>query len=152
MRRSGRDVQAAQFGPEFKPELFGQPVRDGYEVLETYDMFRDGVIDAKDAVFADLRIWRDLNQNGVTDTGELQTLTQAGITSIALIRSDVTGTTQGNDRGFQGSFTRANGSSGTAETVYFGADGRDSRPEPASGFRPATGVEKLPHSMSLPSH
>ncbi len=51
-------------------ELFGQPARDGYEVLETYDTFADGVIDAKDATFARLRIWRDLDQDGVTDTGE----------------------------------------------------------------------------------
>ncbi len=52
-------------------ELFGQPARDGYEVLETYDTFADGVIDAKDAAFARLRIWRDLDQNGATDAGEL---------------------------------------------------------------------------------
>ena len=52
-------------------ELFGQPARDGYEVLETYDTFADGVIDAKDAAFARLRIWRDLDQDGVTDAGEL---------------------------------------------------------------------------------
>ncbi|MFY8038316.1 MAG: hypothetical protein ACOVN4_01440 [Bosea sp. (in: a-proteobacteria)] len=51
-------------------ELFGQPARDGYEVLETYDTFADGVIDAKVATFARLRIWRDLDPDGVTDTGE----------------------------------------------------------------------------------
>jgi hypothetical protein len=35
------------------------------------DTFADGVIDAKDAAFARLRIWRDLEQNGATDAGEL---------------------------------------------------------------------------------
>jgi hypothetical protein len=57
-------------------ELFGQPARDGYEVLETYDTFADGVIDAKDAAFARLRIWRDLDQDGITDAGELSMAAQ----------------------------------------------------------------------------
>lgn len=39
-------------------------------MLETYDTFADGVIDAKDAAFGTLRIWRDLDQDGVTDAGE----------------------------------------------------------------------------------
>jgi len=115
-------------------ELFGQPARDGYEVLETYDTFADGVIDAKDAAFARLRIWRDLDQDGVTDAGELKTLTESGITSIALTRTDVTGTNQGNDRGFPGGFTRANGTTGTAETIYFATDRRDTRVDPTPNF------------------
>jgi hypothetical protein len=125
-------------------ELFGQPVRDGYEVLETYDTFQDGVIDAKDAAFARLRIWRELDQDGVTDAGELKTLTESGITSISLTRTDVTGTNQGHDRGFQGGFTRANGTTGTAETIYFATDRRDTRVDPTPGFTLAAGVDKLP--------
>jgi hypothetical protein len=125
-------------------ELFGQPARDGYEVLETYDTFADGVIDAKDATFARLRIWRDLDQDGVTDAGELKTLTESGITSISLTRTDVTGTNQGNDRGFQGGFTRTNGTTGIAETIYFATDRRDTRVDPTPGFTLAAGVDKLP--------
>ncbi|WNJ88715.1 hypothetical protein [Bosea sp. 685] len=103
-------------------ELFGTPSRDGYEVLETYDTYRDGVIDAKDAIFADLKIWRDLDSDGITDAGELQTLAEAGITSISLTRTDVQGTNAGHDRGFAGSFTRADGTTGSAETIYFQTD------------------------------
>jgi hypothetical protein len=125
-------------------ELFGQPSRDGYEVLETYDTFADGVIDAKDAAFARLRIWRDLDQDGVTDAGELKTLTESGITSISLTRTDVTGTNQGHDRGFQGGFTRTNGTTGTAETIYFATDRRDTRVDPTPGFTLVAGVDKLP--------
>ena len=110
-------------------ELFGQPARDGYEVLETYDTFADGVIDAKDAAFARLRIWRDLDQDGITDAGELKTLPESGITSISLTRTDVTGTNQGHASGydflgFQGGFTRTKG---TAETIHFTTDQRDTR-------------------------
>jgi hypothetical protein len=83
------------------------------------DSFADGVIDAKDEVFARLRIWRDLDQDGITDVGELQTLTEAGITSILLTRTDVRGQNQGHDRGFQGNFTRTNGPTDTLETIDF---------------------------------
>jgi hypothetical protein len=95
-------------------KLFSQPLRDGYEVLETYDKYADGVIDAKDEVFTSLRVWRDPDQDGITD---------AGITSVLLIRTNVTGTNQGHDRGFQGGFTRTNGTQITAETIRFQTDG-----------------------------
>ena len=48
-------------------ELFGSPTQDGFAVLETLDSNHDGRIDARDAQFAKLRVWRDLNQNGVSD-------------------------------------------------------------------------------------
>ncbi len=44
----------------------------------------DGVFDAKDAAYANLRIWRDLNQDGVSQADELQTLAQTGVQSIKL--------------------------------------------------------------------
>lgn len=73
-------------------ELFGSPTQDGFAVLETLDTNQDGVIDQNDARFGELRVWRDLNQNGVTDAGELQTLAEAGLASISLSRTDVTRT------------------------------------------------------------
>jgi hypothetical protein len=63
-------------------ELFGSATQDGFAVLETFDDNHDGKIDAADAVFADLKVWRDLNQNGVSEAGELFTLGQLGIQSI----------------------------------------------------------------------
>jgi hypothetical protein len=55
-----------------------------------------------------------------------KTLPESGITSIALTRTDVTGTNQGHASGhdflgFQGGFTCANGTTGTAEMIYFAA-------------------------------
>ena len=50
----------------------------------------DGKFDAKDAQYANLRIWRDLNQDGINQAGELQTLGALGISSIG-----VNGTTTG---------------------------------------------------------
>lgn len=65
-------------------ELFGTLTTDGFTVLRALDSDWNGVIDARDAAFSDLRVWRDLDTNGRTDAGELLTLAQAGVRSIAL--------------------------------------------------------------------
>ncbi|MCC7152910.1 MAG: RTX toxin, partial [Rubrivivax sp.] len=55
----------------------------------------DGVIDANDAAYAELKIWRDLNQDGISQPGELQSLVAAGIASIS-IESTLANTNLGN--------------------------------------------------------
>jgi hypothetical protein len=124
-------------------ELFGSQTKDGFEVLETLDSNHDGRIDEQDQAFIDLRVWRDLNQNGVSGAGELFTLGQAGITKISLQTTDVTGTNAGAGLGVTALFTRANGSTGEATSIYFQTDGQNSVPNEA-GFTPAAGVEKPP--------
>lgn len=42
----------------------------------------DGRYTAADAHHADLKIWRDLDQDGLSQAGELQTLPYAGVTAI----------------------------------------------------------------------
>jgi Ca2+-binding RTX toxin-like protein len=63
-------------------ELFGDQTTNGFAALKTLDSNADGKITAADAAFSSLKIWQDLNKNGISETGELQTLTAAGITSI----------------------------------------------------------------------
>ncbi|MCK8485485.1 hypothetical protein MUY21_15695 [Aliiroseovarius sp. S2029] len=48
----------------------------------------DGVLDAQDSIWDELRVWQDINQNGVTDTGELKSLAELGITQINLTYDD----------------------------------------------------------------
>ncbi|MBB4188574.1 hypothetical protein GGE07_005253 [Sinorhizobium terangae] len=125
-------------------ELFGSPSQDGFAVLETLDSNRDGKIDAEDDAFAQLRVWRDLDQDGVSDEGELITLEEAGITSISLVRTDVTGTNNGHDIGFEAEFTRTDGTTGTAQTIYFETDRQDTRGDHTPDFVVADGVAMLP--------
>lgn len=54
----------------------------GFAQLGKYDSNKDGIIDSKDAAYKDLRVWQDLNQDGVSQAGELKTLAQLGIKSI----------------------------------------------------------------------
>jgi hypothetical protein len=63
-------------------ELFGGEVGEGFAKLSQYDSNGDNVVDSNDANFSDLKIWRDGNTNGVTDRGELQSLSVFGIKSL----------------------------------------------------------------------
>src|SRR3989339_1740474 len=44
----------------------------------------EGVVNTTDTRFKELKLWIDANQDGVTDTGELKTLTEMGVTSLTL--------------------------------------------------------------------
>jgi Ca2+-binding RTX toxin-like protein len=65
-------------------EMFGNRTTGGFDILATYDSNADGVINASDVVFASLKVWQDLNQDGETQSGELKTLAELGIVSISL--------------------------------------------------------------------
>lgn len=63
-------------------EMFGSTDSTGFEDLRSIDSNGDGIINSQDADFSKIRLWQDLNENGVTEEGELKTLTEAGIQSI----------------------------------------------------------------------
>lgn len=67
-------------------ELFGDinNFPDGFKNLMFYDSNKDGVIDEKDPVFEQLRLWRDKNHDGKSTKSEVKTLKQMGVSSISL--------------------------------------------------------------------
>ncbi len=69
-------------------ELFSEYMSDnasnGLEALAEYDSNSDGVFDGSDTIFNDVRVWQDINVDGVVDEGELHTLVDLGIASINL--------------------------------------------------------------------
>jgi Ca2+-binding RTX toxin-like protein len=104
-------------------ELFGvdyiksnqQRATDGFDALRDLDVNADGIFDANDSQFGNLRIWRDLNQDGISQAGELQSLTDTGVASISLSALG-TNTDLGNDNTLTQTATlsRTDGSAGTA--------------------------------------
>ncbi|MCA3590034.1 MAG: tandem-95 repeat protein, partial [Methylocystis sp.] len=104
-------------------ELFGGPGRAGFQVLALLDGNRDGKIDAQDAEFERLRVWRDLDQDGVSDEGELFSLAALGITSIDVIGTPLGVTTPaGVTLREQAGFTRADGTTGKIFEGLFQTD------------------------------
>ncbi|GJL61950.1 MAG: hypothetical protein NPIRA04_06040 [Nitrospirales bacterium] len=108
-------------------ELFGSPTTSGFEELAEHDLNDDGVIDANDAIFSDLRVWQDLNQNAKADDGELSTLTEAGIESISLTATPSSETNANNLVAETGSFTRTDGTTHEIADVKFKINNYDSQ-------------------------
>ncbi|MGD9851510.1 MAG: hypothetical protein AB7T38_09600 [Nitrospirales bacterium] len=107
-------------------ELFGNPTTSGFAELAAHDGNADGVINAQDAIFADLRVWQDLNQDAKVDAGELSTLAELGIASLSLTAtpSGVDNTT--NLVAETGSFTRTDGTTRELADVKFRINNYDS--------------------------
>ncbi|MEJ7745653.1 MAG: calcium-binding protein [Luteimonas sp.] len=95
----------------------------GFQALRSLDQNEDLVFNALDNEFNALRVWRDLDQDGHSDAGELFTFEQLGIVSIDL-RSTATnrGLGNGNTIATQSTVTRQDGSSTAVGDLIFGSN------------------------------
>jgi hypothetical protein len=101
-------------------ELFtGGKAQDGYVALRQYDLNADGVINAQDAVFKDLKLWVDANIDGLTDAGELRSLAELGVASLNLDAITGTQVDQGNTLGLVSNWTDAKGQVHDMADVWF---------------------------------
>ena len=126
-------------------ELFGTTQRDGFAVLSDFDTNGDNMITSADAVFGDLRIWRDANQDGISQASELLTLSQAGIVSINLAGRASTETRSENGLISVGSFTGPSGLTGEVAAVAFATDQVNTHFELPAGFQYDPEVFGLPN-------
>lgn len=62
----------------------GKKAENGFEALKDLDSNHDGVFDNKDAAWNEVKVWKDSNQNGLVEDGELITLEQANVSGINL--------------------------------------------------------------------
>ncbi|ELS00858.1 hypothetical protein Xen7305DRAFT_00005590 [Xenococcus sp. PCC 7305] len=102
-------------------ELFGgNGVGEAFAKLESFDSNDDGVVNNADANFDQIMVWQDQNENGVTDFGELQSLTAVGVATLNLdYQSNFTLDEQGNLLGERSSAVMADGQSRELVDVYF---------------------------------
>ncbi len=101
----------------------GRKAANGFEALKELDANRDGKMDASDAAYSNLRIWIDADSDGITDAGELLTLTEAGVKSLNTGYANQSLTdAQGNQHLQTGRYTRADGTTARVDDVWFVAD------------------------------
>ncbi len=114
-------------------ELFGEGsmlggfyAADGFKALATLDSPQsggngDGRVDSADKLFKRLRLWIDHNHDGVSQSVELNTLSEMGVKSLS-INGERSGThkdSYGNDLSLQSDFQKEDGSTGQLIDVYF---------------------------------
>lgn len=112
-------------------ELFGNHTRladgrkaaNGFEALAAFDANTDGQINSADAVFDQLRIWKDTNSNAVVDDGELLSLSDANVASMGLqYFSGWNPDASGNVHRQQGFYRTTEGRSMNLDDVWFNTD------------------------------
>ena len=90
----------------------------------------DGMIDTRDKAYSVLRLWTDLNHNGISEPNELASLAQAHILNIALNRQDVKQTdASGNRILFRVSYKAGAGKNVTNHWLYGVALGNRQAPK-----------------------
>ena len=129
-------------------ELFGGFAKGaGFARLAAFDTNADGVVDASDADFGSLRIWRDANSNHQTDAGELMTLADAGLVSLDVSYVELPSVdANGNLHLERSSATMSDGRSVDMTDVYFNVDAADAR---AAGVQLLSFEELLGEDLSL---
>ncbi|QHQ35808.1 BapA/Bap/LapF family prefix-like domain-containing protein [Algicella marina] len=127
-------------------ELFGDTDGhvDGFSNLSSFDENADGVIDASDAIFAELQIWRDLDQDGVSDSGELFSMSAIGITAISLSTTALNSTIAGNEVPLGSTVTFDDGSTSTMVDVFFSRNPFDSNVVLDPEFEASVEAQLLP--------
>lgn len=122
--------------------------------LSAFDSNGDGKLSADDSAFGDFRVWQDTNANGVSDAGEVKSLTDAGIAAIDLTGSAVNQSWawDANVTINTGTFERTDGSVGQLADAALNY-------EPSVALPPAVGVAanlgqsghwRLPHDWAKP--
>ncbi|MDO4644109.1 MAG: hypothetical protein Q4A74_09735, partial [Cardiobacteriaceae bacterium] len=88
----------------------GNNAENGYSALAEFDSNSDGVVDSKDTDFDKLRIWRDLNHDGVSQKEEIFTLDAVNVKSLNIAHKDVSQSLgNGNTLAQEGSYNTMDG-------------------------------------------
>ena len=125
-------------------ELFGPTTNDGFAELAVLDSNLDGVISEADTAFGAIGIWQDLNQNGVSDDGEITFLPDSALQSISLSYTEPSTFQNGIEIAQLGSAVSTSGETMVVADVIFERDDTDS-------YQTITEADASPLGLSLPS-
>ena len=126
----------------------GNYAKNGYEALAQYDLNGDSEINSSDAIFTDLRVWQDLDGNGVTNAGELKSLNDLNISSIKLFFSAKNTFDSHNVlHEDESTFSYADGRESISNTLWFETDTRITVPvntQNGQGITISEAIQVLP--------
>ena len=106
----------------------GERAANGYQALADLDDNGDGKVDAADSAFAKLRVWRDLNQDGISQEGELLTLNEAKVKALNLANKNTDRDLgNGNSLAEEGTYTDSDGNEKQMGDLNLAADHFHSR-------------------------
>ena len=115
---NGRIDSGTELFGDSTPLYTGGNAVDGFAALSQEDTNGDGKVDATDTRFAELRIWRDFDQDGISDAGELFTLSELGIAALNVAKvANNQLLANGNVIADLGTYIRTDGSVGTTGDV-----------------------------------
>ncbi len=98
----------------------GTNAKDGFLALQDQDTNNDGVFDSNDANFANVKVWRDFNGDGISNEGELFSLSELGIASIDLDYTSQDIKVSGDNKSIAtGTFTWSDGTIGQVDDINF---------------------------------
>lgn len=107
----------------------GTLASNGYIALQELDDNLDGEITDADQIYHQLRIWQDINSNGISDTDELKSLLELNIKAINLNYQTNSSVDENNVEHRENSdFTFVDGTTGITNTLWFDTDRQDSVP------------------------
>nr|MCU0869197.1 heme utilization protein [Burkholderiales bacterium] len=138
---SGREL----FGTA-TPDANGAPAADGFAALQAFDTNADGVIDASDPVWSQLRVWVDANADAISATGELLTLDQIGVARIGATARSVSEKDNGNWIGLRSTWQDTAGGTREIADVWFVAE--RNAPPPADPDSLGSRVGSLVQAMA----
>ncbi len=101
----------------------GQAITNGSQLIPTFaslaalDTNHDGILDSRDAGFANLRVWQNSTDDGVFHADQLHTLQFEGVASINLGATDINAYDNGNFVMQDSSFMYNDGSTGDVASV-----------------------------------
>jgi hypothetical protein len=112
----------------------GSRAANGFDALAPFDANHDGKVDAQDAVFQELKVWRDANGDGVSQAEELLSMQDLGIASFKLTADASTSSDNGNLHGLVSSYTTADGLVHELADVWFQQGAQFSLDTDANGW------------------
>jgi len=120
----------------------GTKASNGFDALKQYDLNNDGTIDNKDDIYDDLKVWIDVNQDGISTQDELKTLQELNISSIDINPEQIDTTQSRNNISHSATFTQ-DGEIKKIDDVWFEVDNQDTTYEPTN--IPDSTIQQLPN-------